>query len=253
MLKPYIFSQQYFSIEPMTYIISGKLNNKPFLMIDSVSSSTDKKGVKTHNFSLKLERLRSAEDTYFCLTGSQILSMCIENYDAILYKEHKTFDYTNKLFWDEIRAMYTTCCNGLDPHYKVKEADGARVYFIDKDNVTYYNLAITPFNTQKSIIANNKVILPNGAYNPQVPLSINPDKTLYDFCKKQIELANSERLPGDKVKDFDNRFAFLTFDENGKSIYTSPLRKSSEVAYHIMDRQYIDIIEGKLSDITDHP
>lgn len=189
----------------MTYIVGGKLNNIPFLLIDCKAKNED--GSLT--FYDKVVSFNShKEEAYFCQMGNAYIKDLITMSDYIMtYEKRKidVFDFKDilKLF-DEINVAiqyseidYVSDYNSL---FFISKSDVCKynVYF-DKDKKKFYNISQVK-------IESNKCITSNSILTRDVRTQV---KDLKDFCKNVIE-QEKMGVPDD-LKD---RYTFLTCDGN---------------------------------------
>ena len=78
----------------MTFIVAGKFNNNPFLMVDSVVSGNEHNNGKYYYFKNKLYKLNSSrDDMYFTLSGTAIILDILAEYDLWLIRQDGFIDF----------------------------------------------------------------------------------------------------------------------------------------------------------------
>lgn len=210
----------------MTYIVGGKLNNVPFLMVDCIASG----GNKT-SFNNKLNKLESSENTFFTLTGNRELAHVIQILDSWLsindlendfMTGHNSMNSAIEIFYKY--SDFQECLKNIN--FQPSEN---RVFFINKDNLVYFDIKV--HNSKLSIF--NKVVLDNFSKINSImfndPVSIdNITNSLYDYCKNEIL---SLSIIGNAFKD---RFSFITFKEE-KPIVKYPYKDQFDIINEVFD------------------
>lgn len=109
----------------MTYILGGKLNNKPFILVDKVVNSDP------DNITDKLYSSVSNNDVHISLTGDGVLMDYIKIYDSECQKQGKKLIINNK-FIKKITTDFTNnYSENIEPKTSLFIIDGNEFYKID--------------------------------------------------------------------------------------------------------------------------
>lgn len=146
----------------MTYIIAGKLNGSTFMMADCIVTNSQ---TSDTCFTQKLVKLDSSESTFFSFTGIQFIDICLKYFDAWLFDQNKTNDFTTgdhsiEQFQVAIKMFLKTF-----PERDTLKLGSNRLFFIDKENVIYYDFVFDEDNNLKNI---DKNIISEGFYASSV-------------------------------------------------------------------------------------
>jgi len=216
----------------MTYIVGGKFNQKTFLMVDSIVS--DKNGkIINKTFTIKLKKLDSSKDTYFCLTGPEFFSNSLQILDTFFLYTNIKSDFINNNH--DIEKLKETI-QKIGVARKNNELKKGMFFFIDKedvfcvdielDSLNNVNLRATPFK-----IDNGKFFISPNINGVEKIDSITT--SLYDFCKEKIELL-------DPNEDFKDKFSFIEYD--GKDLKVKqPIHHFSDIYAMVFGIPYSEI------------
>ncbi len=204
----------------MTKIIAGKLKVETFVMTDCIGKDEELNKLR---FSNKLIKLRSADETYCCMTGVRFFFDILNWFDAYLASKCKESDFisgekSSKVFEVVTKKFITSCPE------KIKNSRG-RFFIINKDDVVYYDYQFF-YKENEPIFILEKEILSSGYY---IDSSINfpPTKidlgsiTVEDYSFKHLKLIS-------KGEDLKKRYSFLHFLPD-KKIIKSPYHHFSDV------------------------
>lgn len=217
----------------MTYIVGGKYKNKPFLMVDSIASE-DKDGTTSKTFTVKLKKLESSIDTYFCLTGPQFFSMSLQMLDVyLLYKDTKSDFINNPKDIEKLKKAIQKI--GLSR--KNNKTETGVFFFINKEEVYCVFIELDAQNVAKVMPSSFKIpdehfyIEPDmwGGYQKMDDIEIG----LKEFCENAIiNIAPKE--------DFKNRFSYIEFNGNDLKVEQS-IQHFSDVLAMVFNTPYADI------------
>ena len=225
----------------MTYIVCGKINHKPFLMVDCVATKKIN-DVKTYHYTDKLSRLiSSTEESYYCLTGKDAFEYAINAFDRKCFQNDINFDFKNIEHINEILELYKIIIK--KPEYNggqdiMGEFIYCKIYFITRTDVYYY--LITKDCSDNLILSEIKEVENNKIVNGFEPENIqNPDASneeQIEICKKLIRCSSSQGY-GIDLKD---RFSSIMFDGN-KKIYIDPSRNNNELVMTLIRGKYEEL------------
>tara|TARA_R110002126_G_scaffold291083_1_gene450366 strand:- start:2418 stop:3095 length:678 start_codon:yes stop_codon:yes gene_type:complete len=221
----------------MTYIVGGKFNQKTFLMVDSIVS--DKNGeIIDKTFKIKLKKLDSSKDTYFCLTGPEFFSTSLQMLDEFFLHTNIKSDFINNNH--DIEKLKETI-QKIGLARKNNKLKKGMFFFINKndvfcvdielDSLNNVNLRMTPFK-----IDNGKFFIsPNLGGGVEKIDTITT--SLYNFCKERIELL-------DPNEDFKDKFSFIEYD--GKDLKVKqPIYHFSDIYAMVFETPYSEIDNNK--------
>lgn len=202
----------------MTYIVCGKLNNKPFLMVDSVVTSTEN-NVKKYHYREKLTKLSSTKnETFFTVMGSDAFVYSINLYDRKCHINNKTFNITNIDQINEVLELYKLIIKRVEYHKNTpRENSFNRIYFIDNNGVYYYTITEQIKAMPIVELENNQIIKPYSSFDTpnNIDKSFVDDNELIDYCKNLINKYQEYGF------DLKNRFSFILFDNSNKRFICS--------------------------------
>ena len=226
----------------MTYIISGKYKNNPFLMVDCVASG-EVNNTKVYKFRNKLKKLISTEsETYFCLTGSELYQHAIEAFDEKCYWNERNFDFKNPKHIKEVIELFKLICEA--PNYSnINIEKFCRIYFVDKEEVYYYQiddgarLTCAQDSTHLYKIPNNCFIEPNYADNYTITIERDFEniEEIVEFCKNKILALNAYN--GLDLKD---KFSYIIFDNNAK-LTNNSFKNNNEIVLSMIAGDYNEL------------
>ena len=187
----------------MTFIVGGKKNNLPFLMVDCIVKADDRE-----IFYDKVEKFSSCvDDTYFCQMGDADLKEFIWSYDRILEFRNEKIDVFNV---KDVKVMFNEINNIIKiSGYETHDYKEHCLFFISKSNIIKYcvkfdNKTKTYFNIYHVDINNNECACSNSVLTRDVDINID----LKSFCIKIINYESNNSI------DFKDRFSFLRSDGN---------------------------------------
>ena len=219
----------------MTYITSGMINHKPFLMVDCVAKSRKDKSL---HFTKKLNRLLSTKiETYFCLTGIDGMQRAISIFDRKCYENNVEFDFRNEDHINEILEIYKLLINKWEYNngFEINNHFN-RVYFINKEGVNYFQIDDEMKLWDLIEIPNNKYIKPQYSTNQPIKFDLT-----FNNCDELINTCWNEIL---KIQDSNinlkNRFSFIMFD-NEQKIYVNPCRNNEEIILEYVGGNYSEL------------
>lgn len=210
----------------MTYIVGGKLNSNPFLMIDcKVQNDKD-----IWYFQDKVVSFNSGiDDTYFCQMGHSIIKHFIMMYDYIMTVKGEKINVFELV---EIKKMFDEINYALEySNYDFKSEGGNTLFFISKNDICKYivnfNNETKKYNNISQVkIENNKCSTSNSPISRDVNIK-QPD--LKKFCQDVIE-DEKMGIPDD-LKD---RYTFIYTLEN-KLNYAFPYKSKEDIINQFTD------------------
>jgi hypothetical protein len=205
----------YHNYKEMTFIVTGKLNTVPFLMVDCIRT-TIYNGETTYSFTNKLRRMESLTNTFYCIAGDEQLLEAISIYDNWLLTSNYDNDLltpvdTEKESVKEILEIYKTIFLKKYGMEEVGVSKDQKIFFINSTDVICYTLKLgnlfKVLKIHKGIIQNDRKMDNSIGCFPTEFTTIAPHNTLYDCCKSEIiQLAGGDR--------FKNKFSFITYENN---------------------------------------
>jgi hypothetical protein len=204
----------------MTYIVGGKFENNPFLMIDCKGVDEEGKAL----YSDKVVKLSSTEeDVYFCQMGHTGTKFLFQIFDEILTFEGKKFNVFDiqeiiKVFDKLSIIVQETDIDTI--HYGEND-----LFFISNDKITKYVIQFDMLNKKfhriyEVNVKNNECMSSNSPLIRDVVLN---DINLNEFCKDVIEKEKNGIF--DELKD---RYTFIQSDGE-KMIYHSPHKSRNDI------------------------
>lgn len=220
----------------MTYIISGKLNNKPFLMVDCVA--TNKNGeYKTYHFRNKLNKLITTEiDTFFCFTGIDAYQHAINAFDEKCHIHNKNFDFKNINHINEILEIIDYLIKRNEYNNNRTIFLDCRMYFINKNGVYYYNINRDGNLSEMFEIPNNRYIEPEDFMNTPIKFKkvIKNNDELINFSKDRILKVQDYGI------DMKNKFSYALYDENNLILENS-IKNNKELVLSMVCGKYNEL------------
>ncbi len=142
----------------MTYILAGKLDKQPFLLVDCMSSFSQG-GENYYRFTNKLVALHSSplKRTFFTLTGNEIWFHMIRIYDETKFLKNEFLDFRDIRSFDPIVKLYF---EAYDVHQDKDNFNSfSRAFFINSEDLWCYdfefNYANKSFNVKTHKIFDN--------------------------------------------------------------------------------------------------
>jgi hypothetical protein len=221
----------------MTYIVAGKTKDNTFLMADCIVTNSI---MKINTIRDKVIKLDSSEnETYFTLCGNPFIENCIRTLDLWFNLTNRTNDFINgETSFNSLVEIIGKTLNSYkgEPFY-LKEN---RLFFIDKNDVVYYDLKFSNSNIlikkpEKNILFDNYDIDSN-LLSQSEPFYLNND-TIEIYCQKCLE--HSLKL-SKKDYEFKNRFTFINFFNND-IIYKYPYKRISDIIADFNEIEYSKI------------
>lgn len=239
----------------MTEIIAGKLDESTFMMADCISQSIpNKKGLYQllddlplnisqweylsskykrnkfqANFTNKINKLESSENTYFTSTGKGFLLNCILTLDAWYasrpLKVQNDFCQGEESLGQLIQVIYRSLESC--PIHNLQLGQN-RLVFINSSAVVYYDFVFDNKNRLYNKPSREK--LESGYFVDSI-ISFPPEqiimsdfKDIYEFCKYHLD----KTINGDGI-DFKNRFAFVKLKAGEQPFILSPYMAISDI------------------------
>ena len=230
----------------MTYIVAGKLNNEPFLMVDSIVSNSEN---ENKEFKIKLRKLDSVSNTYFCITGHSLLSAVIEEYNYWLSINNGVFYINSSDTIDEILKLFLHFNNNTLESYQIKKIyTNQRIFFINNESVIVYEIKYYDgvFTHKKIELLDNETI-DSTISNPKKTIKFKTELSIYDNCVKYLDSLVVNHIwsnPSIEVK-FDNRFSFIHFQNKEIKDIKYPLKNINELIYDYYPLDYNKLISDK--------
>lgn len=220
-----------FKFKYMTYIVGGKLNNNPFLMIDCKTQVNQ----NTYYYNDKVEGFNSViDETYFCQMGHTDVKKFIQMYDYILHYRKITIDVFNirdvRNMFDDINQIIT------NTGYNINGDRGNHIYFISKNNICSYTVNIINnryCQIQQNNIGNNTCSTSNSPQIRNVNVHFN---SLENFCKNIIE----EEKCG-IIDDLKDRYTFIICNDNTLH-YKYPHKNEDDIINMLFDKGFNNLI-----------
>jgi hypothetical protein len=223
----------YENYERMTYIIAGIQNNIPFLMVDCISLNKEKK----KSFSNKLIKLESSKNTYFTLTGNQLLSDAIRLYDNWLFSNNKINDFITGS--DSIDSAIDFFLNKVikkcSDKEKVKICKDNKIFFINSQNIVYFDLNFSNYKLIRKYkyLVNNSFTIDSFISSHQKSIN-NEIINIFDYCKNEI-IQMSGNI------NFKDRFSFITFKDDIPD-YRLPYKNLEDTLIEYYDLSFNEIV-----------
>jgi len=204
----------------MTYIVGGKLNNAPFLMIDCKVQNTEKE----FKFQDKVVSFNSYNTVaFYCQMGHAIIKHFITMYDYMLTFGNKKINVCDI---NDIKEMFCVINEAIHKsNFDINTIDDNHLFFITKDDICKYKVSFNNdekkyFNITKIQINNNECVTSNSVLKRNVNVESGE---LKDFCKSVIE---QEKMGiEDDLKD---RFTFIKSNGN-ELIYDFPYKSTNDI------------------------
>jgi hypothetical protein len=226
----------------MTYIIAGKLNNNPFLMVDCVGTTANGE----HQFMNKLNKLKSTKDeTFSVITGYDAFQYAINFFDTKCYENDIIFDIENESQINEILELYEFLKNNekYTKGYDIeKDFYHTGLFFISKNNIVWY---LINKDEGKMVIRKKSRILNNQILD-DIATTFNTDDfnfknidEIINYCKTTI-IKHYKRKEETKNLDLKDKFSFIMFNENEK-IKIFPYENNEELIDSIIGCDYSKI------------
>lgn len=222
----------------MTYIVSGQLNSKPFIMVDCVAS-IGKGESKTYHFRSKLKRLTSTkEETYYCFTGVDSYNFAISNIDENLFFKKNNFDFKNYKQIEDVLDLSKKIITR--PEYlgnSEPQTLFCRIYFIDRTGVYYYQINDKGQLSEIEKIKDGFFIDSEFSTNTQFKIvdEIENNEQLIKFSKDNI-LTHANK---DYKIDLKDKFNYVIFDNNILS--NNGLDNNRDIMLSIVTANYNEI------------
>jgi hypothetical protein len=214
----------------MTFIIGGKTKNSTFLMVDAIA--TDVANNK-ETLQQKLYKLKSSENTYFCITGPKFFSdslIFLDNWCEL--KNEETDFIINNNDVDNLKQIIAKFAIEIG-NTEEKKCD---FFFINKQDIYCLKLVIYENNKVNNFGSPFKINQDNFFERPSLDIQQNliaEEKSMYSFCEKQIKsLANG--------KDLKNRLSFIEFKDDNEN-FKSSLKSCSDYFSMIFNKQFSEI------------
>jgi hypothetical protein len=203
----------------MTYIVGGKLDNRPFLMIDCKQENQNGQFL----FADKVVSFNSHEsEAYFCQMGHGIVKHFITMIDySLTFEERKI----NLFDVRDIRWVFDTINEAIQySKYEFTSKDHC-LFFISKDNICKYTVLFDNkerryHHVSQYTIENNQCYSSNSPACRQVNVQ---ESDLEEFCKVVIE----EEKAG-IVDDLKDRYTYI-YSDGEKLKYQYPFKSKRDV------------------------
>jgi hypothetical protein len=227
----------------MTYIVAGKINEKPFLAVDAKSMDKSN-GQEKYKYIEKLWRLKSVEkETYFSLSGQALIPDLISMYDIYLQRKGVLFDFTNKYHIKKLIRFINYIMANYLPNY---EFELNVLYFISATDVCKYWLIPNKNKSNFKIIPkiceinNNQITNSNSNYRH----SIENGSDIKAFCKTNL-LKISKKYD----KDLRDRISYVISDGTNLE-YTEPHKSYYDIVamFFNLDFETLDKVEFKFEE-----
>ena len=228
----------------MTYIICGKFNNNPFLMVDCVATNRDVNGICSYKYVDKLIKLISPkEETFVTLTGQDTFLHAINIFDNKCHHNNINFDFEDINHINEIFEIYKLLIvrNELNNGRNLWDEFGfVKIFFVTKSNVKYYVLKkdiekrwFTLGGLTIQEIENNKTMeCKCGIFTYQ----FKDEEDVKQYCKDEIKKSCLEKY-GFDLKD---RFSFIIFKDD-KQLYEPSAITNEELVSLFVGEKYDDL------------
>ncbi len=229
----------------MTYIICGKIDNNPFLMVDCAGIPTNGEDYIYHD---KLVRLTATKkETYVTLTGQNAFQKAIEIFDNKCYLKHITFDFENIEQINEILDIYRILIsrnefsNGIDLWEKFIYV---KIFFINESDVFFYIIKKDVETNGFNIIDNKIRQLKNDTImdvcgHETTDFHKLQDDELIEYCKKTI-INEHKLLRGRDGLDLKDRFSYITFNNSVRK-YINPSKNDEELVLSFICGKYEEL------------
>ncbi len=218
----------------MTYIISGKLNKKTFLMADC---KVKLDGNNIPIFTDKVFKLDSSKDTYCTLAGKRFMSDCIKAYDHWLKGTNRKNDFLSGN--RSIRELIPVIKKFQDkfPTNEVLSIGMNRVFFISSENVVYYDLFYDESNElefmPKQCMVNVGYFIDSNLARPQQKINLG-GLNVKEYCMDHLS-----HMPLTNFYIMD-RFTFLLFTGKRKTV-ERPIKNFSDIIISYYGLPYNDL------------
>lgn len=222
----------------MTFIVAGISNKKPFLVVDCVGIDKSNNN-RRFQYTKKLVKLISTnEETYFCLAGADSYGYAINLFDRECYEKGRPFDFKNEQHISAVLEMFRQI-----KEYRITlgfQVDNhARLYFVDKTDVFYYDIDEGgKLSKLQNIGINNYYINPYKTKNPPIKLEqqFENNQQLISFCKNEINKTQNYNIV---LKD---KFSYVIFDGE-RTVFDNSAKNNKELVYALTGADY-DKIEN---------
>lgn len=203
----------------MTYIVGGKLDDNPFLMIDCKVSNQE----QGYIFEDKVVSFNSNKsEAYFCQMGCAVIKSLITMVDIILTYQNKKIDLFNH---DDINWLFREINEAIKySNLNIPSGDNL-LFFISKNDICKYSVSYDIkrkeyINIVKTTIKNYECLTSNSIICRNV--NTQSDK-LKSYCKDIIE---QEKMG--LVDDLKDRFTFI-YSAGDQLIYDFPFKSKNDV------------------------
>lgn len=221
----------------MTYIVCGKINNNPFLMVDSVITSNENNNKKYHYHEKLNKLITTKNETFFTVMGSGAFVHAINIFDKKCHLNKIIFDFKNEVQVNEILEIYKLIIkrpeyNKTTPH----ENSFNRIYFIDNRSVFYYTIMEQIKAMPIVELKNNEIIKPYSSFDTpnNIDKSFADNNELVDYCKNLINRYQEYSF------DLKNRFSFVLYD-NHKIYFINSSNNTEENILSLFTIDYSEI------------
>jgi len=219
----------------MTYILSGKLKNSNYLIIDCISANSV---TNEKTFINKLSRLESSNSTYFTLTGSPFLDNCVRSYDEWLLQNNNVNDFVDgyNSFNNLIKVIEKNVATYNGKH---KLSLGSnRLFFLNSENVVYYDLDYNDGNKLKNIYDKTELnefdFIDSILFSKKQNLKLDENVDVFEIGKSYLDKMSK----GIKFKD---RYSFVQIFKNGKVDLRKPFKYYSDYLAMLNEIDYDEI------------
>ncbi len=219
----------------MTYIIAGKKQNSTFMMADTIVTNVETKQKTIVNKMIKLE---SSKSTYYTFTGVQFIDNCVRTYDFWLSNTKRESDFISGV--NSIKELQSVIKRMIDTFSGREQMtlEINRLFFINKNNVIYYDLAFDSNNellkdAEKNILNDNEFI--DSSVLTGIKEGI-PEMDIQDFCKNYLAYLSKKNV------DFKDRYSFVELFADGKETFNEPFKNFSDLIalYNNVDFSELD-------------
>jgi uncharacterized protein YcgL (UPF0745 family) len=228
----------------MTHVIAGKLNNKPFLMVDCIGTKKENTKDGCYVFVNKLNKFSSIKDCFYTIAGSDRFKYAITLYDQKCHNENITTNFNESFFIDEVLDFFLKLI-------KRPESGGSglynnkfnRIYIIQSDNLLYYDIKLDENDENpeitKTIVENNHIIPVEFIYG--IPKKIKVEEydnlDMYQYCLSKIKNVINIDCDNFNIK---NRVSYVSFLNNNLD-FRLPFKNNNDYILDLIGANYCEL------------
>ncbi len=207
----------------MTFIISGKLKDRTFLLSDCIATG------EYFSFTEKITELSSKSNMFFAFAGVRLIGDSINLYDTWLQANQKTNDFLTGN--SSINGSIELLKDMIRRHPEQENLDipkTNRLFFLDNTCLVYYDLIFdnNTFSKYEKFEVNEGNYIDSMIDFHQEKFEQEDDKSLKQNC---IDYITKQKNTHRKEIDFVDRFSFIQLFNTGQIKRDFPYKKISDL------------------------